>query len=196
MSSKQTCCVLTSDAWRWPNDSHVVTTLMIHVVVVVELVWLDPVEEGVQMTHLLSSSDVIYTLVINRDGRSGLAHPGCLLLQILLPCRIMTPARTRLCQSVLVCVPSGWWELCSWIIWKTISSWQQISFPFCVIWVMEMFSRNENMFTDSEQVFWLEVHQWHQTASLRMHLISGWSILSTPGAFHYLCTLDYLLHSH
>lgn len=107
--------------------------------------------------------------VINRDGR------GCLLLQILLPCRIMTLARTRLCQSVLDCVPYSWWELCSWIIWKTISSWQQISIPFCVIWVMEMFSRNEkcSLSNNSEQVFWLEVHQWHQTASFRIHLILG-----------------------
>lgn len=74
---------------------------------VVELVWLDPVKEGVQMTHLLSSSDVIYTRVIKRDDRTSLVHPGCLLLRILLPCRIMTPARTRLGQSVLDCVPFG-----------------------------------------------------------------------------------------
>lgn len=59
---------------------------------VVELVWLDPVKEGEQMTHLLSSSDVIYTRVIKRAGRTGLVHPGCLLLRILLPCRIMTLA--------------------------------------------------------------------------------------------------------
>lgn len=59
------------------------------------------------MTHLLSSSDVIYTRVIKRDGRTGLVHPGCLLLRILLPCRIMTPVHTRLCQSVLDCVPFG-----------------------------------------------------------------------------------------
>lgn len=93
---------------------------------VVELVWLDPVK-GVQMTHLLSSSDVIYTRVIKRDSRTGLVRPGCLLLRILLPCRIMTPACTRLCQSVLDCDPSGWWVLWSWIIWQTISSWQQIA---------------------------------------------------------------------
>lgn len=110
---------------------------------VVELVWLDPVKEGVQMTHLLSSSDVIYTRVIKRAGRTGLVHPGCLLLRILLPCRIMTPAHTRLCQSVLDCDPSGWWVLWSanyCYVWVSGSA-------LCVIWMMEVFFRNEKMFT-------------------------------------------------
>ncbi len=147
MSSKQTCCVLTSDAWRWPNDSHVATTLMIHVCYVVELVWLDPVKEGVQMTHLLSSSDVIYTLVINRTAEAALRtqavyYFGSCCLAKLWHRRIQGYAKVS-----LIVYPSAWWELCSWIIWKTISSWKQISIPFCVIWVTEMFSRNENMFT-------------------------------------------------
>lgn len=53
----------------------------------------------------------------------------------------------------LTVYPSGWWELCSWIIWKTrlFPRGNELPFvseqsAFCVIWVMEMFSRNEKMF--------------------------------------------------
>lgn len=102
-------------------------------------------------------------------------------------------------------------ECYSWINWQTTSSWHQIAVwvsgsAFCVIWVMEVFFRNEKMFsiwwscasflvfTRSSSIMTSNCYTWNAFV-LRVWR-DAWSISSMPAAFHNLCTLDYLLHSH
>lgn len=149
-----------------------------------ELVWLDPVKGGVQMTHLLSSSDVIYTRVIKRDDSTSLVHPGCLLLRIWLPCRIMTPARTRLGQSVLDCVPFGLMSTVVGLFGKLFP--HGIKLLWVVLCHLSKFFGSSIMTSNCSTWNAFVLRVWRD----------AWSILSTSDAFHYLCTLDYLLHSH